>query len=71
MNRGVLYAASAYLYWGLFPLYFRQVANVPPVEMVMHRTVGAMVFLLGVLLLPVSSTVDIYRNKRLRLLYHN
>ena len=44
-----MYAALAYTFWGLFPLYFRQVQNVPALEVVMHRTVWSMVFLLGVL----------------------
>ena len=49
MSRGILYAALAYTFWGLFPLYFRQVQHVPALEVVMHRTVWSLVFLLGVL----------------------
>jgi chloramphenicol-sensitive protein RarD len=49
LSRGILYAALAYTFWGLFPLYFRQVQHVPALEVVMHRTVWALVFLLGVL----------------------
>lgn len=51
MNRGILYAALAYTFWGLFPLYFLQVHHVPALEVVMHRTVWSLVFLLGVLVL--------------------
>ena len=50
MNPGVLYATLAYLAWGLFPLYFRQLVGVNPLEVVMHRTLWSLVFLLGVLL---------------------
>ncbi|RFO96500.1 EamA family transporter RarD [Rhodoferax lacus] len=50
MNPGVLYATLAYLAWGLFPLYFRQLTGVEPLEVVMHRTLWSLVFLLGVLL---------------------
>ena len=50
MNPGILYAALAYLAWGLFPLYFKQVAQVPALEVVMHRTVWSLLFVLGVLL---------------------
>lgn len=50
MNPGVLYAALAYTAWGLFPIYFHQVGNVPALEVVVHRTLWALVFLLGVLL---------------------
>ena len=49
MNRGVVYAALAYLAWGLFPLYFKQIAEVPSFEVVMHRTLWCVIFLLGVL----------------------
>ena len=49
MNVGILYAALAYVAWGLFPLYFRQVSAVPSLEIVLHRTVWSLVFLLIVL----------------------
>jgi chloramphenicol-sensitive protein RarD len=50
MNRGILYAALAYTFWGLFPIYFHLMTQVPALEVVMHRTVWSLVFLLGVLL---------------------
>lgn len=50
MNPGLLYAASAYIAWGLFPLYFHQLQAVGALEVVMHRTLWSVVFLLGVLL---------------------
>jgi chloramphenicol-sensitive protein RarD len=49
MNTGVLYAASAYIAWGMFPLYFHQLVGVAPLEVVMHRTLWSAVFLLCVL----------------------
>jgi len=52
MNTGILYAALAYAAWGLFPLYFRQLSGIDAFEIVLHRTVGSLVFvllLLGVL----------------------
>jgi chloramphenicol-sensitive protein RarD len=50
MNLGIAYALSAYLIWGLFPLYFRQLADVPALEVVMHRTVWSLLFVMLVLL---------------------
>lgn len=50
MNPGIVYAALAYTVWGLFPLYFKQVADVPALEVVLHRTLWSMVFLVLVLL---------------------
>ncbi len=49
MNTGILYASLAYVAWGLLPLYFRQVADVPALEVVVHRTAWALMFLLVVL----------------------
>ena len=49
MNPGIVYATLAYMAWGLFPLYFRQVAHVPALEVVVHRTVWSLVFVLAVL----------------------
>ena len=50
MNTGILYAALAYIAWGLFPLYFKQVEDVPSLEVVMHRTLWSLVFVFGVLM---------------------
>ena len=43
MNPGIAYAALAYLCWGLFPLYFRQLTDVPALEVVLHRTLWSLV----------------------------
>ena len=49
MNPGIAFAAPlAYLTWGLFPLY-PQVALVPALEVVAHRTVWSLVFSLAML----------------------
>lgn len=50
MNTGIVFATLAYIAWGLFPLYFKQVAQVPSLEVVVHRTVWSMVFVMLVLL---------------------
>ncbi|WP_294767085.1 EamA family transporter RarD [uncultured Rhodoferax sp.] len=49
MQLGVLYAALAYVAWGLFPAFFKQLTAVNALEVVMHRTAWSLVFLLGVL----------------------
>lgn len=46
MRGGVAYAAAAYLFWGLFPLYFRALAAVPAPEILAHRIVWSVAFLL-------------------------
>ncbi len=49
MHNGVLSAALAYVFWGLFPLYFRQIADVPALEVLVHRVVWSLLFVLVVL----------------------
>jgi len=46
----MLYAASAYILWGLFPIYFKTLRQVSPLEILSHRIAWAMVFLLATLL---------------------
>jgi chloramphenicol-sensitive protein RarD len=49
MQIGMLYAAAAYILWGLFPIYFKALQNVSPLEILWHRIAWAFVFLLMVL----------------------
>jgi len=51
MNAGIVYALLAFVTWGLFPLYLRQVASVHPVEVVLHRSAWSLLFLLVLLAL--------------------
>ncbi|MDN3920706.1 EamA family transporter RarD [Roseateles violae] len=44
MNPGIAYAALAYLLWGLFPLYFKQLTEVPALEVIAHRTLWSLAF---------------------------
>jgi chloramphenicol-sensitive protein RarD len=50
MNPGVVYACLAFAMWGLFPLYFRELAGVAPLEVVLHRSVWSLLFVFGLLL---------------------
>ncbi|WP_041791033.1 EamA family transporter RarD [Rhodoferax ferrireducens] len=49
MNPGLFYAALAYTAWGLLPVFFKQLTRVNAFEIVMHRMVWSLVFLLCVL----------------------
>lgn len=49
-SKGVLYAAAAYAAWGLFPLFFKQLGQVGAQEVVAHRTVWSLLFVLALLL---------------------
>jgi chloramphenicol-sensitive protein RarD len=46
---GGLYAALAFVFWGLFPLYFRLIAAVPATEVLVHRIVWSALLLVIVL----------------------
>ena len=49
MHSGIIYAALAFTWWGLFPLYFRIVTTVAPGEVLAHRIVWCLVLLLAAL----------------------
>jgi chloramphenicol-sensitive protein RarD len=49
MRSGVLSAALAFLCWGLFPLYFHAIDEVPSMEILAHRMLWSLGFLLIVL----------------------
>ncbi|MFZ6721274.1 EamA family transporter RarD [Undibacterium sp. Ji49W] len=49
MRKGILFAGSAYLLWGLFPIYFKALHEVPALEILLNRMVWSLLFLLGVL----------------------
>lgn len=46
---GIIYAILAYCAWGLFPVYWKFLAQVPAVELVCHRIIWSAVLLLGLL----------------------
>jgi chloramphenicol-sensitive protein RarD len=49
MRIGIISAASAFLCWGLFPLYFHAIGEVPPMQILAHRMLWSLLFLLIVL----------------------
>ncbi len=46
MNKGVFYAFSAYLLWGFFPIYFKLISIVPPLQILAHRFFWSFIFLI-------------------------
>ncbi len=49
MNAGYLYALAAYVLWGLFPVYWKQLDSIPATQLIGHRIVWSFIFLLMVL----------------------
>jgi chloramphenicol-sensitive protein RarD len=50
MNSGILAAIGAYVLWGLLPIYWKSIQTVPPLEVLCHRTVWSLLFLLILLI---------------------
>jgi chloramphenicol-sensitive protein RarD len=48
---GLIYAASAFLIWGLSPVYWKALGAVPALEITMHRVIWSFFFLMGLILL--------------------
>jgi chloramphenicol-sensitive protein RarD len=49
-NRGVIYAITAYGIWGIFPVYWKWLHEVPAFQITNHRVVWSFVLLTGLLL---------------------
>jgi len=49
--RGALAAAGAFVAWGIFPLFWKQVEQIQALELIAHRVVWSLVFLVGLLAL--------------------
>lgn len=49
-SRGLVAATTAFLIWGLLPLYMRALDSVPPVEIMVHRLLWCCLFTLAILL---------------------
>ncbi len=67
MSSGILYGLSAYVLWGLFPLFFKQLQAAAATEVVLHRMVWSLVFVLIVLaaLRRFAWLADVRRNPAL------
>jgi len=62
---GIFYGIAAYVSWGIFPLYFKTVASVPPVEVLAHRALWSFV-VLAVLVGLLGRWKELWRELRSR-----
>lgn len=44
MNSGIVYALAAYVIWGLFPLYFKALEQIPSLQILAHRMAWSLLF---------------------------
>jgi chloramphenicol-sensitive protein RarD len=49
MNKGILYGIAAYGLWGILPIYWKALKSARPEEILCHRTIWSLFFLLGLL----------------------
>jgi len=49
MQTGMIFASIAYVIWGLFPVYFKALQHIPPLEILIHRIIWSLIFILMVL----------------------
>jgi chloramphenicol-sensitive protein RarD len=50
MTRGTWQAVGAYVAWGLFPLYWKQIDHVPALQLLGHRIVWSFVTLVVIVI---------------------
>ena len=66
---GMYYAIAAYTMWGIAPLYFKQITEVPPTDILMHRVIWSALLLcvLLVALKQIGKMKAIFASKKLML----
>jgi len=66
---GLMYAGSAFLIWGLSPVYWKALGAVPALEIIMHRVVWSFFFLVILIVLQrrTHEFVEVLRNSRMLL----
>ena len=70
-REGLIFGLIAYIFWGMIPLYFAQVSDVPAEELLSHRIVWSLGILLALTVFRTGATADVWRvvqSRRLLLL---
>jgi len=68
---GYFYAIGAFIFWGLVPIYFKAVSDIPALEVLANRVIWSVVFLAFLLIITKQYTYlkDIFKNfKELKML---
>jgi chloramphenicol-sensitive protein RarD len=63
---GVVYAASAFLIWGISPIYWKALRAVPALEIILHRMVWSFFFLVPLIIIMRrwQEFIDVFKNYR-------
>jgi chloramphenicol-sensitive protein RarD len=70
MKTGSWYALGAYIFWGLFPIYWKLLGGVPALQLLGHRIFWSFLLLYGIIL--VTRQGKVFRaalNRRVVLIY--
>ncbi len=51
MKKGIWYAVGAYVFWGLFPVYWKVLGGLPALQLLGHRIVWSFLLLMAVILI--------------------
>jgi len=64
-NTGFIYALLAYLWWGIIPIFWKQIDHVPSMEIVAHRIIwGCVIVLLVILFMRQwSDLIEVFRDR--------
>lgn len=69
-KKGYLLAASAFLMWGLAPIYFKQLMHIGALEILLHRVVWSVLFIVVILLAMrnLSKIISVFKQPKLILM---
>jgi chloramphenicol-sensitive protein RarD len=70
MKKGIWYAVGAYVFWGLFPVYWKVLSGIPALQLLGHRIIWS--FLLLIIVILVARQWKEFRaslNRRVLLIY--
>ena len=64
--QGVGYASAAFLIWGLSPIYWKVLRNIPAFEIIMHRVIWSFLFLIIILVFQkrLNELIAALKNRR-------
>ncbi len=64
--QGVGYASAAFLIWGLSPIYWKVLRNIPAFEIIMHRVIWSFLFLIIILVFQrhLNELITALKNRR-------
>ncbi|MBO3077693.1 EamA family transporter RarD [Mammaliicoccus vitulinus] len=67
-KKGIIYAAFAYIIWGVLPIYWNLVNEIGPFEILAHRIIWSTVFML--LLLLLTKQLSMFKHATVKLFQH-